>query len=53
MEVKAYGNVEKPRQKAAGLSHISTGPIEPFFISEFKGKKAEQCDNFSAAPEGG
>jgi hypothetical protein len=22
----AYGNVEKPRQKAAGLSHIPTGP---------------------------
>jgi hypothetical protein len=35
----AYGNVEKPRQKAAGLSHISTGPVKFLFLSTFKDKE--------------
>jgi hypothetical protein len=35
----AYGNVEKPRQKAAGLFHIPTGPIEFFFLFKLKDKE--------------
>jgi hypothetical protein len=35
----AYGNVEKSRQKAAGLSHIPTGPIEFLFLFRIKDKE--------------
>jgi hypothetical protein len=44
----AYGNVEKPRQKASGLFHISTGPIEFFFLLKIKDRESRQIDNLSA-----
>ena len=47
-EVMAYGNVGKPRQKAAGLSHIPTGPIEFLFRLKINGKNKRQKDNLSA-----
>jgi hypothetical protein len=44
----AYGNVEKPRQKPSGLSHISTGPVEFLFLFKLKDKELRQNDNLSA-----
>ncbi len=44
----AYGNVGKPRQKAAGISHIPTGPIEFLFRLKINGKNKRQKDNLSA-----
>ena len=38
-ETTAYGKVEKPRQKAAGLFHFSTGPAEISFYKEIKEKQ--------------
>jgi hypothetical protein len=40
----AYGNVEKLRQKAAGLSHIPTGPIEFLFLFTFRNKESKYSD---------